>query len=88
MEELYSEYCRNKLKSDSLVQRYADFFFKVCFILAISTFSTFSESKGSVSLLFLRLDSFDRTTGRCISEFKATLLNKNVVTKHSSLRWC
>lgn len=30
MEELYSEYCRNKLKSDSLVQRYADFFFKSC----------------------------------------------------------
>ena len=30
MEELYSEYCRNKLKSDSLVQKYADTFFKVC----------------------------------------------------------
>ena len=29
MEELYSEYCRNKLKSDSLVQKYADTFFKV-----------------------------------------------------------
>ena len=30
MEELYSEYCRNKLKSDSLVQKYAHTFFKVC----------------------------------------------------------
>lgn len=30
MEELYSEYCRNKLKSDSIVQRYADSFFKSC----------------------------------------------------------
>ena len=30
MEELYSEYCRNKLKSDSLVQKYADTVFKVC----------------------------------------------------------
>ena len=30
IEELYSEYCRNKLKSDSLVQKYADTFFKVC----------------------------------------------------------
>ena len=32
MEELYSEYCRNKLRSDSLVQKYTDFFFQVCVI--------------------------------------------------------
>ena len=32
MEELYSEYCRNKLKSDSLVQKYTDSFFQVCVI--------------------------------------------------------
>ena len=32
MEELYSEYCRNKLRSDSLVQKYTDSFFQVCVI--------------------------------------------------------
>ena len=52
MEELYSEYCRNKLKSDSLVQKYADTFFKVCihchYIMAIAARDVVEKTSPSV----------------------------------------
>ena len=56
MEELYSEYCRNKLKSDSLVQKYADTFFKVCihchYIMAIAARDVVEKTSPSVFVLF------------------------------------
>ena len=56
MEELYSEYCRNKLKSDSLVQKYADSFFKVCIhchcIKAIAARDVVEKTSPSVFIMF------------------------------------
>ena len=56
MEELYSEYCRNKLKSDSLVQKYADTFFKVCIhchcIKAIAARDVVEKTSPSVFVMF------------------------------------
>ena len=56
MEELYSEYCRNKLKSDSLVQKYADTFFKVCIhshcIKAIAAREVAEKTSPSVFIMF------------------------------------
>ena len=56
MEELYSEYCRNKLKSDSLVQKYADTFFKVCIhchcIKAIAARDVVEKTSPSVFIMF------------------------------------
>ena len=57
MEELYSEYCRNKLKSDSLVQKYADTFFKVsihchCILKAIAARDVVEKTSPSVFIMF------------------------------------
>ena len=56
MEELYSEYCRNKLKSDSLVQKYADTFFKVSIhchcIKAIAAREVAEKTSPSVFIMF------------------------------------
>ena len=56
MEELYSEYCRNKLKSDSLVQKYAYTFFKVCIhchcIKAIAARDVVEKTSPSVFIMF------------------------------------